>query len=130
MKYLQQAEQEEAIELLSKHEWTHTITLSSFGDDVTVGKIFLQVTEGCERLLRNDPDALFVFYVCKNDENGRDHAHGVLNTSLPHIRIEGNYRGGRSKIFKSRPDIAGWYSYIAKQALAETLITNTQESFV
>ena len=130
MKYLQQAEQEEAIDLLSKYEWTHTITLSSFGDDVTVGKIFLQVTEGCERLLRNDPDALFVFYVCKNDENGREHAHGVLNTSLRHIKIEASYKGGRSKIFTSQPHITGWYSYIAKQALAETLVTNTQEIFV
>lgn len=130
MRLLNDYERREAVALLDKGTWTHTITLSSFGDDVTVGKIFLQVKEGCERLLRNDPDALFVFYVCKNNDNGREHAHGVLNTSLPHIRIEGNYRGGRSKIFKSQPDIAGWYSYIVKQALQETLITNTQESFV
>lgn len=130
MRLLNTYERRESVALLEKGTWTHTMTLSSFGDDVTVGKIWLEVTRGCERLLINDPDALFVFYVCKNDENGRAHAHGCINTPLPHIRIEGSYRGGHSKIFKSQPNIAGWYDYIAKQALAETLITNTQESFV
>ena len=129
MRYLEQAEQEEAIGHLSQYEWTHTITLSSFGDDVTAGKIYLQVTEGMQRLLHNDPSAEFAFYVCKNGQ-GRVHSHGVISTTLKHIRIQGCFRGGWAKIFASQPNIYGWYEYIAKQALAETLITNTQESFV
>ena len=130
MRLLNDYERREAVALLDKGTWTHTITLSSFGDDVTAGKIYLQVTEGMQRLIHNDPSAEFAAYLCMNGADGRVHSHGVISTTLKHIRIQGCFRGGWAKIFKSQPDIAGWYSYIAKQALAETLITNTQESFV
>lgn len=129
MRLLNEYEKTEAVALLDKGTWTHTLTISSYGDDVTAGKIYLQVTEGLQRLLHNDPSAEFVFYVCRNGQ-GRIHAHGVISTTLKHIRIQGCFRGGWAKIFASQPNIYGWYEYIAKQALAETLITNPQESFV
>ena len=135
--HLSPEQQKEYKQLLDKFDFTHTITITSPAQDVSIGDVWRQIQKGIQQLHKRDKDVEYCFFICENINNGnvgRPHCHGMIKTNTMSdrqirdcvwsycYRKNGSEPSRRINTTTNRLD--SWLDYVLPQSISGTIVTN------
>ena len=113
--------------LFLQEDWTHYITLTipqKGYKDVSAGDCYMGLIDYASFITTADPALNGLFYICKHDEDGLYHLHGLVKSSIISQRkLEKSWRYPVKHVVKFNPDKRlGLYNYLMGQRVGEGII--------